>query len=230
MKVRDVMRTTSKSVDGHETVQAAAKRMKSEDVGCLVVDNGDQSEGIVTDRDLSVRCIGDGKDPSSTPVRDVMSVGVIDCREDEPIGAVIEKMIGQGVLRLPVRDRDGKVVGLISARESGANSADVEAVTEPVAEDPLRQRYRLQPRPSSSSPGAKRLRDGQWRSRACRGGSRRALPVGPRGAGLEIGGRRLGNRRGGLRLACSPPPAWNPLPAVGHRGGTESSHHHQGRT
>ncbi len=118
MKVRDVMRTTSKSVDGHETVQAAAKRMKSEDVGCLVVDNGDQSEGIVTDRDLSVRCIGDGKDPSSMTVRDVMSVGVIDCREDEPIGAVIERMIGQGVLRLPVRDRNGQVVGLISARDS----------------------------------------------------------------------------------------------------------------
>ncbi len=118
MKVRDVMRTTSKSVAGHETVQAAAKRMKSEDVGCLVVDNGDQSEGIVTDRDLSVRCIGDGKDPSSMTVRDVMSVGVIDCREDEPIGAVIERMIGEGVLRLPVRDRNGQVVGLISARDS----------------------------------------------------------------------------------------------------------------
>jgi CBS domain-containing protein len=118
MKVRDVMRTTSKSVDGHETVQVAAKRMKSEDVGCLVVGNGDQSEGIVTDRDLSVRCIGDGKDPSSTPVRDVMSVGVVDCHDDEPIGAVIERMIDQGVLRLPVRDRKGQVVGLISARDS----------------------------------------------------------------------------------------------------------------
>lgn len=118
MKVRDVMRTTSRSVDGHETVQVAAKRMKSEDVGCLVVGNGDQSEGIVTDRDLSVRCIGDGKDPSATPVRDVMSVGVIDCREDEPVGAVIERMVDHGVLRLPVRDRKGHVVGLISARDS----------------------------------------------------------------------------------------------------------------
>jgi CBS domain-containing protein len=118
MKVRDVMRPTSKSVDGHETVQVAAKRMQSDDVGCLVVGNGDQSEGIVTDRDLSVRCISDGKDPSVTPVRDVMSVGVIDCREDEPIGAVIERMIDRGVLRLPVRNRKGDVVGLISARDS----------------------------------------------------------------------------------------------------------------
>jgi CBS domain-containing protein len=112
------MRPTSKSVDGHETVQVAAKRMQSDDVGCLVVGNGDQSEGIVTDRDLSVRCIGDGKDPSVTPVRDVMSIGVIDCREDEAVGAVIERMIDHGVLRLPVRNRKGQVVGLISARDS----------------------------------------------------------------------------------------------------------------
>jgi CBS domain-containing protein len=118
MKVRDVMRTPSKAVDGRETVQTAAERMKREDVGCLVVGEGSQSEGIVTDRDLSLRCIGDGKNPSSTPVRDVMSVGVIDCYDDEPIGVVIERMIDQGVLRLPVRDGNGQLVGLISARDS----------------------------------------------------------------------------------------------------------------
>jgi CBS domain-containing protein len=118
MKVRDVMRTPSKSIDGDETVQKAAERMKREDVGCLVVSHGRSSEGIVTDRDLSLRCIGDGKNASSTPVRDVMSIGVIDCQEDEPVGVVIERMIDQGVLRLPVRDREGQLVGLISARDS----------------------------------------------------------------------------------------------------------------
>jgi CBS domain-containing protein len=118
MQVRDVMRATSKSIDGDETVQTAAERMKREDVGCLVVGDGSPSEGIVTDRDLSLRCIGEGMSPSSTPVRDVMSVGVIDCREDEPVGVVIERMTDQGLLRLPVRDRKGRLVGLISARDS----------------------------------------------------------------------------------------------------------------
>jgi CBS domain-containing protein len=47
-----------------------------------------------------------------------MSIGVIDCREDEAVGAVIERMIDHGVLRLPVRNRKGQVVGLISARDS----------------------------------------------------------------------------------------------------------------
>jgi CBS domain-containing protein len=118
MKVRDVMRPSAKSIDGHETVQSAAERMKREDVGCLVVGDGRRSEGIVTDRDLSLRCIGDGRNASSTPVRDVMSIGVIDCREDEPVGVVIERMIDQGLLRLPVRNRKGQLVGLISARDS----------------------------------------------------------------------------------------------------------------
>lgn len=118
MKVRDVMRPSASSIESHETVRSAAERMKREDVGCLVVGDGPLSEGIVTDRDLSLRCIGHGKSASSTPVRDVMSVGVIDCREDEPVGAVIERMIDHGVLRLPVRDRKGQVVGLISARDS----------------------------------------------------------------------------------------------------------------
>jgi len=118
MQVRDVMQPSRKPIEGHESVQAAAKRMKREDVGCLVVGDQHHVEGIVTDRDLSVRCIADGKIPSATPVREVMSVGVIQCTEDESIGDVIERMIDIGVMRLPVVDRLGNLVGVISARDS----------------------------------------------------------------------------------------------------------------
>jgi len=118
MQVRDVMRPSSELLSIHATAQAAADRMKREDVGCLVVGDKSHAMGLVTDRDLLVRCMADGKDPSSTPVRDVMSVGVVHCREDETVGNVIERMMDQGMLRLPVLDRKGQMVGIVSARES----------------------------------------------------------------------------------------------------------------
>ncbi len=118
MQVRDIMRPTPKPVDGAETVRTAAERMKREDLGCLLVGDERHLEGIVTDRDLSLRCMAGGRQPASTPVRDVMSVGVVTCRDDESIGDVVERMTERGLLRLPVVDRRGRLVGVISARDS----------------------------------------------------------------------------------------------------------------
>lgn len=118
MHVRDVMRPMEEPVRSTESVQAAAERMKREDAGCLMVGERRQLEGMVTDRDVSVRCVAEGKKPSITPVRDIMSVGVVCCREDETVGDVVERMTDLGLMRLPVVDRRGRLVGMMSARDS----------------------------------------------------------------------------------------------------------------
>lgn len=118
MQVRDVMRHIPTPMDSAETVRVAAEIMKRENVGCLLVGDEGHLEGIVTDRDLSLRCIAEGRHPASTPVCQVMSVGIITCREDETIGDVIERMTDHGVVRLAVVNRKGRVVGVISARDS----------------------------------------------------------------------------------------------------------------
>lgn len=118
MHVRDMMRPMAEPISSAESAQTAAERMRREDIGCLMVGDTDRLEGMVTDRDLSLRCMAEGKKPSSTPVRDIMSVGVVSCREDESVGEVVERMMELGLMRLPVTNREGHLVGMISARDS----------------------------------------------------------------------------------------------------------------
>ncbi len=118
MHVRDVMRPMAEPIDISDTAQTAAERMRSEDTGCLMVGDRRHLIGMVTDRDLAIRCVAAGRKPSNTPVRDIMSVGVVVCREDETVGEVVERMMELGLMRLPVLDREGQPVGMISARDS----------------------------------------------------------------------------------------------------------------
>lgn len=118
MHVRDVMRPMAEPISGKETVQAAAERMRREDAGCLMVGDRHGLEGMVTDRDLSLRCTAEGKKASTTPVRDAMTTGIVYCHEDDTVGDVVERMTALGLMRLPVLDRRGRAVGMISARDS----------------------------------------------------------------------------------------------------------------
>jgi CBS domain-containing protein len=98
-----------------ESVQAAADRMNSRNVGTLLVLNPLQHPlGIVTDRDLAVRVLAKGKDPFSTTVGDVMTLFPKTIREDTPIEQAITLMRSGPYRRLPVVDHAGKLVGLLS--------------------------------------------------------------------------------------------------------------------
>ncbi len=118
MQVRDIMRQLPQIVGADCTAEAAAKRMAVEDIGFLVVGDERHLDGIITDRDIIVRCIASGKDAALTPVRDVMSVSVLACRASEMVGDVIERMMEAGFTRLPVVNREGQLVGIVSARNS----------------------------------------------------------------------------------------------------------------
>jgi CBS domain-containing protein len=98
-----------------ESVQSAAQRMGKAGVGSLVVlDERRRPIGIITDRDLVVRVIGSGRDPVSTPVGRVMTRNVKVIDEGSAIEAALVTMRGAAVRRVPVVDRKGALVGLLS--------------------------------------------------------------------------------------------------------------------
>ncbi len=98
-----------------EPVTAAAKRMRDRHVGTLVVINRDKVPvGLVTDRDLAIRILGDNRDPSTTSVGDIMSQYPRTVSEHTPIEEALAAMRSLGVRRLPVVGSDDRLVGIVS--------------------------------------------------------------------------------------------------------------------
>jgi CBS domain-containing protein len=123
--VRDVMTKNPVSVPPDAMVFDAAKTMSEKDIGdVLVQDNGKVC--IVTDRDVVVRVIAKGRDPKTTPVRDVCSTNVETVSPDTPIATAVGLMRDKAIRRLPVVE-DGKPVGIVSlgdlAERQDPNSA-----------------------------------------------------------------------------------------------------------
>jgi CBS domain-containing protein len=96
-----------------QTIREAAKMMGDIDAGSLPVSDGDRLVGMITDRDIAVRAVAAGKAPS-TAIRDIMSHELLYCFEDEDIDHVVENMGDIQVRRLPVMNRQKRLVGIIS--------------------------------------------------------------------------------------------------------------------
>lgn len=97
-----------------ETLQRAAELMSRLDVGALPVYDGQGLVGIVTDRDITVRATAYNKRPDETPVGDVMSEQTLSCTEHDEIDDVAQRMGDAQVRRLPVLNREGEIVGIVS--------------------------------------------------------------------------------------------------------------------
>ena len=98
-----------------ESVLYAAERMHQRSVGTLVVvDEVQRPVGIVTDRDLLVRVLAEGKEPNETLVGQVMTRPAATALEDTPIEMALERMAASGFRRMPVVDHNGKLVGLVT--------------------------------------------------------------------------------------------------------------------
>jgi CBS domain-containing protein len=112
--VADVMSSNVRVVNPEETVQQASRVMRDEDTGMLPVGEGDRLIGIVTDRDVALRLVAEGKDPTRTKVREVMSQDLKYVFEDEELAHVADNMAEQQIRRLPVVNRNKRLVGVIS--------------------------------------------------------------------------------------------------------------------
>lgn len=98
-----------------ESVRVASNRMKVERVGTLVVlDRDGRPEGIVTDRDIALRVVGERRDPDTTPLSTIMSSPVDAINEDTTIDWALHRMADRGVRRLVVVDDEGMMSGLLS--------------------------------------------------------------------------------------------------------------------
>jgi len=113
MKISKIMHRDVKIVGPNETLRDAAVVMKKLDVGVLPVGEHDKLVGMITDRDIAIRGIAEGKGPDAK-ARDVMSHEVKYCFEDEDVDHVAENMAELQVRRLPVLNRDKRLVGIVS--------------------------------------------------------------------------------------------------------------------
>jgi CBS domain-containing protein len=113
MKVKEVMSHDVAVVSPDDTIQKAAFTMGEIDAGLLPVGENDRLVGMITDRDIAIRAVAAGMDPA-TKVRDVMSAEVKYCFEDEDVSHVSQNMAELQVRRLPVVDREKRLVGIIS--------------------------------------------------------------------------------------------------------------------
>jgi CBS domain-containing protein len=113
-RVADVMRREVKLVSPDDNVRQVAQIMREADTGILPVADGDRLIGMLTDRDVTVRVIAEGRDPGQTKVRDVMTADIRYVFEDEDLEHVAENMAEQQVRRLPVMNRQKRLVGVVS--------------------------------------------------------------------------------------------------------------------
>lgn len=105
------------------TIEDAARMMLAIDAGLLPVGDEDRLIGMITDRDIAVRAVAEGKGPK-TEVQEVMTADVKYCFEDEDTAHVVRNMGEQQVRRLPVVDRDKRLVGILSLADVAAHEAD----------------------------------------------------------------------------------------------------------
>jgi CBS domain-containing protein len=113
MNISERMTRTVEIAAPAQTIREAAKLMADLDVGALPVGEDDRLVGMITDRDMVVRALAQGQGPD-TPIRDIMSSEIRYCYEDQPIEDVARNMGDIQVRRLPVLNRDKRLVGIVS--------------------------------------------------------------------------------------------------------------------
>jgi CBS domain-containing protein len=140
MLLREIMTRDVEVIRPDATLQEAAERMRSLDVGPLPVCDGDRLVGMITDRDLTVRGTAAGKDPATTQVKEVMTPEVRYCFEDQDIGEAARVMQELQIRRLIVLNREKRLVGIVSLGDLAVETGDedlsgetLEAVSEAAA-------------------------------------------------------------------------------------------------
>jgi CBS domain-containing protein len=111
--VGDIMTRDPRTVDAGDSVVEAARQMRDGDFGSVLVLRDVRVDGIVTDRDIAVRAVAEGRDPESTPVSEISSTGVASVEPSQSIEEAVQTMREQDIRRLPVVE-NGQPVGILS--------------------------------------------------------------------------------------------------------------------
>ncbi|MEU3734203.1 CBS domain-containing protein [Streptomyces sp. NPDC033538] len=111
--VRDIMTGDPVTVEPQASVTAVARIMRDQDLGAVLVTDGDELRGLVTDRDLVIRSVAQGGDPEQTTVAGACSDDMVTVRSDDELNHAVRLMREHAVRRVPVVD-DGRPVGIVS--------------------------------------------------------------------------------------------------------------------
>ena len=112
--VRDIMTPSPHTIQSIESVMNAAQLMRKSDIGDVIVVEDEQLFGILTDRDIVVRVLAEGRDPETTPVGDICSRELTTVRPTDSVGDVVRVMREKAIRRLPVVEESGEVIGIVS--------------------------------------------------------------------------------------------------------------------
>jgi CBS domain-containing protein len=124
MQLRDIMTHEVHVIPPETTLRHAAQKMKSWDLGVLPVCQDDKLVGVITDRDIAVRAVAEGKDPDSCCVGDTMTAELIYCYEDEDVEKAAMLMEEKQIRRLPVMNRSRHLVGIVSLGDLAVRQRD----------------------------------------------------------------------------------------------------------
>jgi CBS domain-containing protein len=124
MQLKQVMTTRVEDIAPQANLQQAAEKMKSLDVGALPVCDQDKLLGMITDRDIAVRAVAEGRDPKATRVSDAMSPGAIWCYDDDDVREAARIMEEKQIRRLLVLDRNKRAVGIVSLGDIATRLGD----------------------------------------------------------------------------------------------------------
>ena len=132
-RVKDVMSRDVKVISPDATIREAAQAMLEGDFGMLPVGENDRLIGAISDRDIAVRGVAVGKAPKAK-VREVMSEGIAWAYDDDSVEDAARLMSERQVRRLPIVNRDKRLVGIVALGDFAVNSSEIEPAAEALSE------------------------------------------------------------------------------------------------
>jgi len=121
--IRELMTENPRSVSPDSTIQDAAKIMRDEDAGVVPITEGDNLAGVITDRDIAIRAVAEGRDGQTT-VREIASQDVVTIDPEQELDEALRLMAQHQVRRLPVVEEDGRLVGIVSQADVARHGDD----------------------------------------------------------------------------------------------------------
>ena len=134
MRIAEIMTRDPEVVPSDVFLKDAALRMQQLDVGTLPIRDGDRLVGMLTDRDITVRATAQGRDPTKTQVRDVMTPEVVYCFEDQEVSEATKLMQEKQIRRLPILNQEKRLVGIVSLGDVAVHSGAEKVVSETIKE------------------------------------------------------------------------------------------------
>ena len=122
--IRDLMTKSPRSVESGSTVMEAARLMRDEDAGLIPIVEGEKLVGTVTDRDIAIRVVAEGKSPESITVGEIASRELVTIDPQQNLDEALRLMARHQVRRLPVVEEDGKLVGIVAQADIARNASD----------------------------------------------------------------------------------------------------------